>query len=179
MNSQTIKYAGMLLLGTLLLAGCAGFWDDAEKRVNEDRKIENQKDAEKRATTAAEQRQARLENYLSAQCDNDSMVGAKRQLEGDIKFTRDRLQSLSATAGGTLQTSLSQQLEGYSVEWEMLNKVSISTCKLLAGCTFEAPPEKDCTVYAREYFQTTKEIRELVSKLTELKSRAATLQQSK
>lgn len=167
------KVLTISLIGSAVCLASCSIWEGAAKQVEADSKLKRDRNALDYSQGMAEKRQERMEGYIKSQCISDSIVGTRKRVEGDISFTREKLRSLKGAASGTVESSLSQTLEGYSAEWELLNQQGVTACKLFAECKFEAPPEKDCSIYANEYFSTTKETRALVIKLRDLKSKTA------
>ncbi len=67
-------------------------------------------------------------------CSSDSLVGYERGFQLAFGLKRDQLNSLELDTNGQEYRRLAQQLDGYSVQWEILNQDLTTACRTRAFC---------------------------------------------
>ena len=108
-----------ILAGLFLLVAC-GNSAMKELQDEDDRTFENET--------------AYIENF----CENEPMVG---QIEGiglNLDFKRRELTEITGKLSAERYTRLSQELENYTAEWQLLSQLAQTSCRDLAACNYRA-----------------------------------------
>ena len=119
---------------------------------------------------AGSNNQKSLSENRESLCDVDSLVGETKKIELYLDANWSSLDSIKGKLGGQLVEHLSQELQGYSKEWESLNRHGgpLVSCRLLADCKFYNSRPGSCIDELDRYERAQDKTRDLIFKLMEL-----------
>ena len=71
-------------------------------------------------------------------CENEPMVGQVEGIGLNLDFKRRELTEISGKLTAERYTKLSQELEDYTAEWQLLSQLAQTSCRDLAACNYRA-----------------------------------------
>jgi len=113
-------YKMLILLCVAMLASCET-WRQAGEDVQRDNEEE------------------RRSGFIESMCRADSLVGERSGFSALIQAKREELENVRAKITFEQYSALSQELIGYTVQWENLNQDKSVACKVMALCLYEDP----------------------------------------
>jgi hypothetical protein len=106
------------------------------------------------------------EEYIRGQCESSSLVGDSTEIKLLVDAKREGLESVKASIGYSQYSKLSQKLEGYTVEWEILHKELERSCNKNAACRFDyRENHKMCKSSEAAYATARKDMLHFILKL--------------
>ena len=115
---KKVIISAAVVTGVFVLVGCSSF-DRSMKQQSESR-------------------------FVDEFCDTDNMVPQDTRVKVLIDLKREELASAKGELEAGLYQKLSQELAGYSVEWEILNKRDQQACKIRALCLYREKTTGEC-----------------------------------
>ena len=107
-------------------------------------------------------------NTIEIICKNEPLVGEKSGFQALLNAKREELNSIQAEIGFEKYSHLSQELKGYSVEWEILNKHGTVGCHAYALCLSRYGEEEKCRITKQEYENSLENARKFLLQVKEL-----------
>jgi len=107
-------------------------------------------------------------DFVDSMCSSSSMVGSTTGFSALLFAKREELKSAEVKLSAEKYSKLSQELSGYNVQWESLNRDVLLACKQSALCSYRTCNMDNCANQQARYDDARKQASDFFLKVNAL-----------